>query len=91
MARHALGVTICNWTAAYSFEPLVRAKIAVGRPAEILPESEIEVPGFSSATTRFASMTSNLNAFIATTKDVLRQDTVSTAKPRDNWSPNRML
>lgn len=61
------GVGLC-----YVFEPLVRAHLAAGRLAQILPQTAIEEPGLFLYFPRRAAMAPKLRAFIDTAQEIGR-------------------
>ncbi|HUC19293.1 MAG TPA: LysR family transcriptional regulator [Acetobacteraceae bacterium] len=69
-ALHARDLALAGIGLAYLFEPLVRADIAAGRLAAVLPQAAIEEPGLFLYFPRRAALAPKLRAFIDTAKRV---------------------
>lgn len=68
----AIDLALAGVGLAYVFEPLVRADLAAGRLAQILPRTAIEEPGLFLYFPRRASMAPKLRAFIDTAQEIGR-------------------
>ncbi|MBZ9966969.1 LysR family transcriptional regulator [Mesorhizobium sp. BR1-1-2] len=68
----AIDLALAGVGLAYVFEPLVRADLAAGRLAQILPKTAIEEPGLFLYFPRRASMAPKLRAFIDTAQEIGR-------------------
>ena len=68
----AIDLALAGVGLAYVFEPLVRADLAAGRLAQILPQTAIEEPGLFLYFPRRASMAPKLRAFIDTAQEIGR-------------------
>jgi len=70
-ALYARDLALAGVGLAYLFEPLVRADIAAGRLAQVLPKAAIEEPGLFLYFPRRAALAPKLRVFIDTAKTVL--------------------
>lgn len=68
----AIDLALAGVGLAYVFEPLVRADVAAGRLAQVLPQTAIEEPGLFLYFPRRASMAPKLRAFIDTAQEIGR-------------------
>jgi DNA-binding transcriptional LysR family regulator len=68
----AIDLALAGVGLAYVFEPLVRADLAAGRLAQILPQTAIDEPGLFLYFPRRASMAPKLRAFIDTAQEIGR-------------------
>ncbi|MDX8524912.1 LysR family transcriptional regulator [Mesorhizobium sp. MSK_1335] len=71
----AIDLALAGVGLAYVFEPLVRADLAAGSLAQILPQTAIEEPGLFLYFPRRASMAPKLRAFIDTAQEIGRAST----------------
>ncbi len=69
-ALYARDLALAGIGLAYLFEPLVRADLAAGRLAVVLPQAAIEEPGLFLYFPRRAALAPKLRAFIDTAKTV---------------------
>ncbi|MDG4897803.1 LysR family transcriptional regulator [Mesorhizobium sp. WSM4976] len=68
----AIDLALAGVGLAYVFEPLVRADLAAGRLAQMLPQTAIDEPGLFLYFPRRASMAPKLRAFIDTAQEIGR-------------------